>query len=154
MVRGPGDGFGMNRFDELAGFLVRRFEQCLPLGRIERCGGQYRRRDGQPIRNEIFEQSVGERPGGNRSGSGCAKLLVDGRSFGSDGVECLRNDETAVLRTRACDKVNELAPSHRRIVPVARRLAQHCQQTIVETHVRSNPPDAQDKGSTRAFTLR
>ena len=46
-----------------------------------------------------------------------------------------RPRQARARRAGACDEVNQLPPAHRRVVAVARGLAQYGQETIVELHI-------------------
>ena len=124
----------MQGLDKPLRLLVGGGVQNLPLALIERGCGEDRRRDRKAVGSEIFEQSERERKRGDRSSRGRPQVFVNARRFASDGLERLGDHRTVAARPGAGDKIDQLTPAHRCVVPILGRLIQHRQQTIVEAH--------------------
>ena len=124
----------MQGLHEAPCFLIRGGNQRPPLRRLQGSGGEHGRRYRKPVGDQILEEAEGQRAAGDRTGRGRAKAFVDLGSIGADGFKCLRDDLASALRARARDKIHKLSPAHGGVVAIARGLAQHGQQTIVETH--------------------
>jgi hypothetical protein len=102
---------------------------------IQGCGREHRRRDVQTVRSEIFEQGQWQRQRGNCSRRRCADCFIDAGGFASNGLQGISDNRTCTIGSGARDKVDQLAPSHRRVVPILSRLVEDGQQTIVEPHL-------------------
>jgi hypothetical protein len=120
--------------DEPPCLFVRCGVQNLPLVRIKRHGRQYRGGNRKAIRGKIFEKAERQRKGRNGPRRRCPQSFIDARSFVADRLERLGYYWTGAVRSGTRDKVDQLTPSHRRVVAVFGRLVQDGQQTIVETH--------------------
>ncbi len=125
---------GMKRLDEAAGFLVGAAQDCLPLCGFESSGCEHGRRNRKPVGYENFEEPQRQRQGCDGSGSGGAEIFVHVGCIRGDRFQRLRDRRAGSARPGSSDEVDQLPPANRRIPPVARRLVENGQQTIVETH--------------------
>jgi hypothetical protein len=121
--------------DKLTRFFVGKRKQCSPLCRVQRRGCQDGSRHCQPLGNEIFEKPDRKGPTGHGARGRHPQILVNVRCFGSDRIQCPPDHRARAFRPSARDKVYQLPPTNGGIVAVPRGLAQHGQQTIVETHL-------------------
>jgi hypothetical protein len=125
----------VQRIDEAAHFVVGDSAQRLPLGSIEGGSREDRRRNGQTVRGEIFEETQRQRKRRDGSGSGGAERLFNPPGLVPDRLQCIGYDRAAAVRPGARDEVDKLPPANRRIVTVFGRLVQNGQQTIVKAHL-------------------
>ena len=125
----------VKRLDEAARLLVGGGVKRLPLARLESRRGEHRRRNGEAVGREIFEQperkGQAPRPRAPRRRASsrrrvAASLRIASSASATTGLRAVRPG------TR--DQVDQLAPPHRRVVAVFGRLVEDGQQTIVETH--------------------
>jgi hypothetical protein len=125
---------GMKRLDESARLLVGRARHRLPLSAVERGRGKHRRRHGEAVGSEEFEEAQRQRQGGDGARGGGAQVLVDFRGIGADRFKRLGDGRARGVRPGTRDQVDQLPPAHRNVAAVAGRLVQNGQQAIVETH--------------------
>jgi len=132
--RYQGRQLGMEGFDEPAGLGIGQIEQCCPLRPLERGRSENRRRDRQPVGDEILQQPERQRQCGDGAGSRGAQGFFDPRRVPLDRCEPFAQRLAVNRRSGAGDEVDQLAPAHGGVARVARRLPQHRLQSIVEPH--------------------
>ena len=125
----------MERSDKRIGFFIGNGDQRAPLGSVERRRRQHRGGNAQRIGCKIFKQGQRERQCGDGPGGGGANRLVDPRRLCADRLERFGGHRAGAVRSRARDKVDQLAPPDRGVMAVLRRLVEDGQQTIVEPHL-------------------
>lgn len=125
----------MEALDKLTRFVIGEREQRTPLRRVQSGGGQYGRRHGELVRNEIFEKADRQWPARDGTGGRSTQFLVDFSGLGTDRIQCSPDHRAAALGSRTRDEIHQLPPANGGIMAVSRGLAQHGQQTIVETHL-------------------